>query len=135
MDYEAVKVLFMRQDAQTRAHARRVAGSWILRTDDERVAAGLHDVIEDGHATFDEVELAASTEVACIVAGLTRQRHETYSQYLDYITIHPAAARIKVADMLDNISRSTRPNGRFDLLPRYLKNIERMIRASRRDDI
>lgn len=74
-------------------------------TDNERIAALLHDVIEDTETTFDDLEgLGYSEEVLKIVNLLTKRDAETHKSYIFRIvgSGNTSAMKIKLADMYDN---------------------------------
>jgi (p)ppGpp synthase/HD superfamily hydrolase len=77
-----------------------------LRTDDEtaRIAAVLHDVVEDTDWTFEQ--LAAEgfrAEVIDIVDALTRRPDESYTAFVARAGLHPIARQVKLADLEDNM--------------------------------
>lgn len=102
-------------------HARRVAAR--VNTSDERVVALLHDAVEDGHASPEQMrEMLGETEVLEAVRLLTRPAGLTY---LDYIQrIYQAngyagylARTVKIADLAENLSRMDADHE--SLRPRY----------------
>ncbi len=107
-----------RKDGQTpyNAHPFRVALTVQLVfgvIDEAAVAAALlHDVIEDTTADYDEVAEACGTEVAEIVAALTKdmrlpedQRESAYDQQL--ARAGWKTHLVKLADVYDNVCDST----------------------------
>ena len=69
-------------------------------------AAYLHDVVEDEHATLDEISHLFGGEVYKLVKLLTRRETESYAEYVLRIAKsgNVSAMQIKIADNEDNIS-------------------------------
>jgi len=86
-------------------------------------AAVLHDVVEDTDATVGEIRTLFGAEVADVVAHLTHRDGEDYEAYLDRVNTHPIAARIKIADIRDNLAHSEPGTWWVD---RYTKALARM---------
>ncbi len=100
-----------------RAHAgqkHRMGGPYILhplrvllRLDRplERVAAALHDVIEDSEIALDDLRAAGfPEEVVGWVDLLTRRPGQSKKAYYARLIADPVARRIKLADLADNIA-------------------------------
>ena len=68
-----------------------------------RVAAALHDVVEEGSASFDDLRRAGfSQRVVRLVDLLTRRKGEDYFDYIRRLCIDPVAREIKLSDLADN---------------------------------
>ena len=69
-------------------------------------AAYLHDVVEDGKATFAEISRLFGQEVYGIVKLLTRQEGDTYENYVKKIveSRNISAMQVKIADNEDNLA-------------------------------
>lgn len=92
------------------AHPMRVAAVVRLGggTPDEVAAAYLHDVLEDTDTTAADLRAAGfSVRVVAIVEALTRREGETYAAFIDRVAADPSAARIKRADIGDNLNGTT----------------------------
>lgn len=89
-----------------------------VRSSDERIAAVLHDTVEDnprvGHG--DILALFGETVHAAVFA-LTRQDGETYRDFIDRCAANPIARAVKLADIADNLSPA-----RSDSLPEHLRD-------------
>jgi (p)ppGpp synthase/HD superfamily hydrolase len=77
-----------------------------METEEERVVAVLHDVLEDGphwellfDASFPEHLLDA-------IKILTRTPHEPYQDYIRRVAEHSLARKVKIADLEDNMDLS-----------------------------
>ncbi|MDF1482018.1 HD domain-containing protein [Extensimonas sp. H3M7-6] len=87
-------------------HALRVMLNLEESGDEELMVAGLlHDVIED--TEIDEVQLlefGLSDRTVELIKAVSRKRHETYEEFIERIAQNRSAARIKIADIKDNIN-------------------------------
>ncbi|MBQ4075271.1 MAG: bifunctional (p)ppGpp synthetase/guanosine-3',5'-bis(diphosphate) 3'-pyrophosphohydrolase [Clostridia bacterium] len=69
-------------------------------------AALLHDVVEDTEITLDELSKEFPEEIIRIVSLLTHDENEDYFDYIKRIKDHPAARKIKLADLEHNSDQS-----------------------------
>lgn len=85
-----------------RAVASRVTGDVAAEC-----AAWLHDVLEDTNVTEDEMRARGIPEeaISCVKL-LTKNEQTEYEPYLAAIKAHPTARKVKIADMLANLSDS-----------------------------
>ncbi len=82
------------------AVARRVAGD-----DRAEAVAWLHDVLEDTAETPQSLaDKGIPADVIASVEALTKGEDVDYDLYLDGILADPIAKRVKIADMLTNLS-------------------------------
>lgn len=77
----------------------------------ERMAAVLHDIVEDTPTTFDDL-LAEGfpVEVVDALRLLTKFDGETREQAARRIVVNPIARAVKLADIADNMDLSRIPN-------------------------
>ncbi|GIV58107.1 MAG: hypothetical protein KatS3mg042_1020 [Rhodothermaceae bacterium] len=69
-----------------------------------RMAAVLHDVVEDTACTLDDLRAAGfPEEVVSAVDALTRRPGEPYEAFIRRAAAHPVARRVKRADLEDNM--------------------------------
>lgn len=97
------------------------------RTVEEKTVAFLHDVVEDGHATFAQLRrLGFSERVIAAVDCLSRRKGETYDHFVDRIAPNPLARIVKLADLEDNmdVRRSDRA-----MKPKDAERMEKYRRA------
>ncbi len=79
-----------------------------MQTDEERIVAVLHDVIEDTPVTLEELRMRGySKRVLDAVDHLSRREDETYDAFIDRIARNPLAVRVKLADLEDNMEVRT----------------------------
>jgi hypothetical protein len=72
-------------------------------TDEELVAAALHDVVEDTDTRLEELSELFGAHVAELVDAMSRREGESYDDYMGRcIAGGPGAIRIKTADLTDN---------------------------------
>lgn len=82
-----------------------------MATEEERIVAVLHDVLEDSPLDAWMVEEAQfSASVVEALDALTRREGETYNDFIIRVALNPLACRVKVADMRDNSDLSRIPN-------------------------
>lgn len=75
-----------------------------VETDAERMAAVLHDVVEDTDWTLDDLRAEGfPEEVVAAVDHLTRREGESYDEFVRRAASHPVARRVKIADLEDNM--------------------------------
>lgn len=100
-------------------HFIRVSES--LDTDSEKTVGLLHDIVEDGHITLEDLKyLGFNSEIIQSISLLSRDK-EQYPNYHNYIlsildSQDIIALKVKYYDMLDNTSPL-----RLDLLPEEKK--------------
>ena len=106
----------------------------MLRLDSEveRIVAVLHDIVEDTTYTLADLRNAGYQDhVLAALERLTRRDDEAYDAYIDRVTEHPLARRVKLADIAENLANNRRLHAlRPDL--RTQERIERYERAQRR---
>lgn len=73
-------------------------------TDDLRkTVAVLHDVVEDGKATLQEVRDRFGSTVAAAVDSLSRRSGESYKDFIRRAAKNPIAKDVKIADIEHNM--------------------------------
>jgi (p)ppGpp synthase/HD superfamily hydrolase len=97
-----------------------------MSTDDERIAAVLHDVVEDGRPVWDFARLAAEGFKPEIIAALravtklpededpegdsAENKRDRYLKFIERAAADPIGRVVKRADLLDNCNLSRIPN-------------------------
>lgn len=80
-------------------------------TAEEKIVALLHDVIEDTDRTVEDLRQEGFSEtVLQAVACLTHREGESYMDYVERVCRNPLAARVKLADLSDNMDLSRIPH-------------------------
>lgn len=77
-----------------------------LETPAERIAAVLHDVVEDTGWTLDDLRAEGfAEEIVTAVDHLTRREGESYMAFIRRARQHPIARQVKQRDLEDNLDR------------------------------
>jgi (p)ppGpp synthase/HD superfamily hydrolase len=75
-----------------------------LETEEEKVIAVLHDVIEDSTITFDDLnQYGFPPRVISALKLLTRDKNTPYEEYIAALAPDPIARKVKLADLFDNM--------------------------------
>lgn len=75
-----------------------------MQSEHEMAVALLHDVIEDSDFTAEDLlDNGIPENVVHAVQALTKQPGETYDAFIDRVLLNNLAAKIKMADIEDNI--------------------------------
>ena len=102
---------------------------------EEKIVAILHDVIEDTEITAEDLKNEGfSAEVIEAVVCLTKKDGEDYMDYVDRVCKNRLAARVKLADLNDNmnLSRILHPTEKdFARVEKYKKAKARIEQALR----
>ncbi len=76
-----------------------------MSTDEEKMAAVLHDVVEDAGVTLADLRAAGYPEpVVQAVDCLTRRKPETYEEFIARVKLNALATKVKIADLEDNMN-------------------------------
>jgi len=92
-------------------HPLRVMFAIDVDGDEARIAAVLHDVLEDTDVTAaDLAREGFSAPVIEAVEALTRRDGEAYGAFIKRVSRNPIARIVKMADLQDNADLSRIPN-------------------------
>jgi len=94
-----------------------------MQTVAERMAAILHDVVEDANVTIEGLRRLGYPVDA--LACLTRGDDETYDGFIKRAATNPIAKKVKIADLEDNmrVNRLEALNGRdMKRLNKYIRS-------------
>jgi (p)ppGpp synthase/HD superfamily hydrolase len=88
-----------------------------LESEPARIAAVLHDVVEDSPWTLGGLAREGfSPEVLAALECLTKQKGEGYEAFIERVKTNPLAVEVKRADLLDNLDLLRLPSlGEKDL--------------------
>ena len=86
------------------AHVVRVAAR--AQTDEERVVALLHDVVEDTDVPLSHIESAFGPRIAAAVDAITMREGEDRTAYYARVAADPLARAVKLCDLADNESHA-----------------------------
>lgn len=75
------------------------------QNDNERIVGVLHDVIEDTHWTFEDLEKEGfSKEIIDALKCVTKTSDvEDYEEFINRVKINPLAIKVKLNDLRDNM--------------------------------
>jgi GTP diphosphokinase / guanosine-3',5'-bis(diphosphate) 3'-diphosphatase len=90
-------------------HPLRVMGAFVRPGEDDlRIIAVLHDIVEDTEVTLGVLDVKGySQTVIDAIDAISRRPGEPYDVYIERCAQNPLAARVKMADLHDNLD-STR---------------------------
>lgn len=75
-----------------------------MDTDEERIVAILHDVVEDSPISLDDLREAGFSEVIVgAVDALTNREGESYEDFTERVSHNPLARRVKLGDLQHNM--------------------------------
>lgn len=102
-----------------------------MNTESEKIAAVLHDLVEDCEGwNFDRLQAEGfNSEVIEAVKLLTRDPKTGYDEYIEKIKENRIALKVKLADLEDNmdIRRISSPGQRdFERIKRYTKTYNKL---------
>ncbi|HMP77077.1 MAG TPA: HD domain-containing protein [Kiritimatiellia bacterium] len=99
-----------------------------MRTEEEMMAAILHDVVEDTGVTLADLKRARFPRgVLKAVDLLTKRPGQDYGAYLSALAKNPIARAVKIGDLRDNLNIAELPT----LHPKDLKRLARYHEALR----
>lgn len=102
-----------------------------MDTDEERIVAVLHDVLEDTSVRANDLRRERMPEYSVLaLAALSRREDEPYLEsYIKRAGRHSLARKVKIADLRDNLSPERNPDGRFDglIVTRYQPALEYLL--------
>ena len=96
-------------------------------TDDEKIVGVLHDVIEDTHWAFVDLEKEGfSKEVIDALKCVTKtSEDEDYAEFITRVKINPLAVKVKLNDLRDNLDIKRMP----EVLESDLKRLNKYLKA------
>lgn len=76
-----------------------------VETEEARIAAVLHDVVEDGDRTLQDIEDEFGPDIRDAVDALTKRKAEgeSYMEFVERAAANPIAREVKIADIEDNM--------------------------------
>jgi (p)ppGpp synthase/HD superfamily hydrolase len=99
------------------------------RTEEQRIAAVLHDVVEDTGRSFDDLrDLGYPEDILRALDCLTKRDGEPYEAFVERAASDPIARVVKIADIEDNMDLRRLPG----ILEKDVERIGRYVRGWRR---
>lgn len=76
-----------------------------MDSEEAKMVAVLHDVVEDTSVTLKELRAMNFSEtVVAAVDSLTRRTEESYEAFIERVKLNPLARKVKLADLEDNMN-------------------------------
>lgn len=74
------------------------------KTEEEKIVAALHDVVEDTSTTLDDLKKSGFDEsIISAVDAITQRQGEEKTVYIERVKANPIALRVKINDLEDNM--------------------------------
>jgi len=106
-----------------------------LKKSEERIAAVLHDVVEDSDFTLEDLRSKGfPDDVVDAVDAVTMRPGESYDDFVRRAALNPIGRRVKLADLEDNcdLSRIANPTKEdYERLAKYQRATESISSISR----
>jgi len=97
-----------------------------MPTEELKIIAVLHDVVEDSHYTFEDLlKEGFSADTIDALRALTKQENEPYEDFIQRVKKNTLAIKVKLADLHDNSNLDRIPNP----TEKDLKRIEKYKKA------
>jgi len=101
-----------------------------MKTEDEKIVAVLHDIVEDTEVTFRGLkENGFQGHIIGAVDSLTRREDETYKEFIERASKNELARKVKIADIRENMDITRIPNpteNDISRLTRYKRALKRL---------
>ena len=98
-----------------------------VETEDEKIVAYLHDVVEDSNIGIDTLINLFGPKVAEAVVSVTRREGEAYMDFVRRAKLNPIGRKVKLADLEHNMDTSRLPEVTLkdrDRLEKYRAAVE-----------
>ena len=83
-----------------------------MDTYEEKIVAVLHDVLEDTDCTIESLQdRGFSEEIILALNAITRKIDEKYIEYIERVKNNELARKVKIKDLMDNLSREGTSEG------------------------
>ena len=101
-----------------------------VTTNEEKVVAWLHDVLEDTDFDKDVLQRIFGDEIMNALDCVTHREDESWEAYIDRVSENPIAIRVKLADLTHNMDLNRIPNpceADYARIKRYKKTYELLL--------
>jgi len=105
-----------------------------LQDDDARIAAVLHDTVEDCGIELATIASRFGQHVADAIDALTRRESESYEDFIERCGVNELARRVKQADLADNMDLSRLPvvtKADHERKAKYVRSAKRLTEIAR----
>lgn len=94
----------------------------LVKTNEEKIVAILHDIIEDTKTTIEELKLYNfSDDIINAIDCLTKKQNQSYEEYKEKIKTNKLAIKVKIADLIHNMDMSRLNNVTKEDIERNIK--------------
>ena len=84
--------------------------STLVEGEDEKCVALLHDVLEDTDVQEETIRSEFGDTIADAVVAMTRNKGESYEDFIKRAKLNPIARKVKIADLTHNMDLRRIPN-------------------------
>ena len=99
------------------------------KSDDEKIVAVLHDVVEDTSTTHDDLRKEGFNEkVLSAIDAITQRKKESKTAYIERVKKNSLATRVKLNDLEDNMDVRRLPK----ITERDVKRLNKYLRTYRK---
>lgn len=106
-----------------------------MTSDEGRIVAMLHDVLEDTELTLDDLRAQGlSGKILDCLDLLTHKDNDSYEAYIGRIMEDPLATQVKIADLKDNMDWTRLKeltDTDFERLEKYLRAYQKLIHSKK----
>jgi len=92
-----------RKDGVTPYSTHRTRVAELVHTEEEKIVALLHDVLEDTDVTKEEIIEEFGHFIGNTLHALTKSKNETYENYMFMLSWDPLFKKVKIADIIENL--------------------------------
>lgn len=109
-----------------------------MTTDEEKIVAVLHDVVEDSSWTFQQlIEEGFSGRIITALKCITKQSdEEDYEKFIERVATNSLATSVKIADLTDNMDirrYKQLTTTEFSRITKYLKAYHKLIEVQNKN--
>ena len=99
-----------------------ISVSSLVKSEDEKILALLHDIVEDTDYTLEDVKSWGFEHLTEALDCLSRREDEPYEDFIPRVLKNRLAIKVKIADMKHNLSRCDKlPPNEQGLVKKYEK--------------
>jgi GTP pyrophosphokinase len=113
-------------------HPLRLMGE--METEQERIVAVLHDVVEDSDYELREIEETFGTDIADAIEALTKPKDNVnyVTEYIPKVAENDTARKVKQADLRDNLDVTRLPEVSqedFENIQKYHRSLKKLTKS------
>lgn len=112
-------------------HPLRLMGE--MDTEQERIVAVLHDVVEDSDNELRDIEETFGTDIADAIEALTKPENVDYvKEYIPQVAGNDTARKVKQADLRDNLDVTRLPEVSqedFENIQKYHRSLKKLTKS------